>query len=213
MRPANERTSGSASAGRPKGGAPIAIVFGAALLLALGALFRPLIHVGGVRKSSASADEALLSDPISTAVAPITERAREPRLSAPLTPLAVPIATERPPPERYRSAEQETSEVLDRLHATGAIKGAAAAEVAAVFDAWRGTSSLSSKVQFSPPTCYVGGCETRATYSDLTAFYNVNEEFQQTKSFRSWKGGRFRSGPIQSPSGTVIATWVFYRTN
>jgi hypothetical protein len=50
-----------------------------------------------------------------------------------------------------------------------------------------------------------------ATYASRAEYEDVNHEFQESESFKSWSAPKYRSGPVLLPSGSVQAVWILYQ--
>jgi hypothetical protein len=115
-----------------------------------------------------------------------------------------------PEPPGMRSTEAMTAEVLGELRRSGPPQGAWPSRVQGTFQAWKSSSTLAGKVDFSDFQCFQRGCTLVATYPDRDAFDQVNEDIREAKPFEKLNYPAFRSGPMETQSGQIRAVWVLY---
>jgi hypothetical protein len=68
-----------------------------------------------------------------------------------------------------------------------------------------------SGTEFSDFRCFGAGCTVTATSKDAHSAEAAAAALVHSEHFMLWPGPRFRSGPIDTPSGRVQTIIVFYK--
>jgi hypothetical protein len=114
------------------------------------------------------------------------------------------VATRPPDSKALRDDE------IGRLQASGELAGSWTDDARTAFGTWRQTSSAATAGAFSDVKCYVAGCTLTMTFADRGSFLNAANDFQNSAPFRAWSGGKFRSAPLTTSSGSIEGTWILY---
>lgn len=59
--------------------------------------------------------------------------------------------------------------------------------------------------------CFGDGCTVTATSKETGAAAKAAEAIMRSEQFLSWPGPKFRSGPIEAPSGQIQTVVILYR--
>lgn len=108
-------------------------------------------------------------------------------------------------------AKADIEQMMAILTRSGPSTGDLDSRAMNVFQTWKNKSPVGSKVDFTDFKCFAGGCSVVATYAGMDGYVNMRRDFQRSHEFLTWPGPKFRSGPIQDPSGRVEATWILQK--
>lgn len=120
-----------------------------------------------------------------------------------------------PPPssdslEAPATARSERDAHLARLQESGTSPAEFVAAMPALENEWAALARAAHiDVGTTPWRCYRAGCYSTFTFKDANAVEDLGARLADSKGLRAWPGGKFRSGPISTPTGTEI-TWVFF---
>jgi hypothetical protein len=65
--------------------------------------------------------------------------------------------------------------------------------------------------EWSDFRCFGNGCAVTATSKDVSSAQTVGQAIMQSEHFLAWSGPKFRSGPVETPSGQVQTIVILYR--
>ena len=200
---------------------PLGIIALVGLLLITSGLFfyKVLTHTRPAKHASFGDDQdgdllGLSESPRDPPPSPDRARLHVPERQRPVPQFAVspelPGAPIDPATQQTRR-RQEVDDVLGRLRSSGPATASWTSKAAAVFQGWKDSAATSGAVTFTDFRCFAAGCAMKATYPNTDAFVDSSRDFQESASFKSWSGPKFRSGPMDLASGQVEALWVLYK--
>jgi hypothetical protein len=146
-----------------------------------------------------------------TALAPVQPRASYPSTNQPspldamadnvLLPLKAPVEAAK------RNLERE----LKDLAQSGPPRGSWTSLVSNVLREWKGSSSISDRVELGEAHCFERGCSVEMTSRDAISGRLALNEMEHARQFMSWPGPKFCSGPFPSSSQSGRTVFIFFR--
>jgi hypothetical protein len=132
----------------------------------------------------------------------------EPAAQRPSEPYVEPTPPE-PPPQL--DAAGERSEHTTRLEQSGPAPGEYLLALRGIErDFAAAAKEAKADMELAAFRCYRAGCYLTATHKEQGTVESLSPRLSETDGFRTWAGGKFRSGPIVNAAGKVEVTWVFF---
>ncbi|WP_394822965.1 hypothetical protein [Pendulispora albinea] len=131
-----------------------------------------------------------------------------PKPLAPMTDTsAAPEPTSEPAPRTARDVRAEARAELMASARISAPWSRAAPDVVRAMDATLATAAI--KARFSDVECFERGCITTLVMRDGAELVRATRLIAESDAFQSWRGGKYKSPPIDGPSGTET-DWILY---
>jgi hypothetical protein len=134
-----------------------------------------------------------------------------PRAIAQATPAAGPDPATMPRPISKTSAKERADGEIKGLEESGPASSALTASALKSFENLKKVPGVAG-TEWSDFRCFGRGCAVTATSKDQGAAQNLAMAIFQSEPFLKWPGAKFRSGPIETPSGQIRTVVIFFRS-
>jgi hypothetical protein len=115
------------------------------------------------------------------------------------------------PPRQPLSAEKEAQLQVEGLTLSGPSSEASLPNVENLGKTWlRLAAQNHFKITLSDWKCYRLGCYVTMSTSKAGDVDKLTSKLTSAPEFGVWPGGKFRSGVMTQPDGTVRVTWIFF---